>query len=584
MTYSDEDIARQLRLGEDSHWEFKEIEFAGNHPKSPGRNDWADEIAAFANANGGVLLCGVTDKGEVQDMSREQLVELDSLLVEVSSDTIKPAVRIRTHHKQLPNGKRLLLVDVPEGDSQHDSSPGGSYVRVGGSKRKMTSDERLRLAQRRGQARFLSFDEQTVSDTGFRTLDESLWKPLLSAEGAADPEAALMKLALLATDEAGISRATVAGVLLCTRNPEQWLPNACIMATRYRGKDRASGQIDAQEITGPLNRQIADAVAFALRNMHVAARKEPARVDLPQYSDKALFEALVNAVAHRDYSVRASKIRLSMFEDRLEIQSPGSLPNNLTVGSMATRQATRNEVLTSVLGRMSVETVRGSEDRQYFMERRGDGVPIIRRETQALSGKLPEYLLIDASEVCLTIPAAAQEQSPARAVITVRNGGQPLPGADLLTLFLNKTWKRATTDEEGEGTVDLHTTHLPMTVFAAAPGYTAHLEREWVPSQGALTIELEVLREGGSIIFSEATGSLPGLKGRLNPIRDTLDRTYLYASNISINEGKQQPVHFIPGEDLRLTDTEGIELLVRIVDIVGRSALVEYRPYFEGKE
>ena len=584
MTYSDEDIARQLRLGEDSHWEFKEIEFAGNHPKSPGRNDWADEIAAFANANGGVLLCGVTDKGEVQDMSREQLVELDSLLVEVSSDTIKPAVRIRTHHKQLPNGKRLLLVDVPEGDSQHDSSPGGSYVRVGGSKRKMTSDERLRLAQRRGQARFLSFDEQTVSDTGFRTLDESLWKPLLSAEGAADPEAALRKLALLATDEAGISRATVAGVLLCTRNPEQWLPNACIMATRYRGKDRASGQIDAQEITGPLNRQIADAAAFALRNMHVAARKEPARVDLPQYSDKALFEALVNAVAHRDYSVRASKIRLSMFEDRLEIQSPGSLPNNLTVESMATRQATRNEVLTSVLGRMSVETVRGSEDRQYFMERRGDGVPIIRRETQALSGKLPEYLLIDASEVCLTIPAAVQEQSPARAVITVRNGGQPLPGANLLTLFPNKTWKRATTDEEGEGTVDLHTTHLPMTVFAAAPGYTAHLEREWVPSQGALTIELEVLREGGSIIFSEATGSLPGLKGRLNPIRDTLDRIYLYASNISINEGKQQPVHFIPGEDLRLTDTEGIELLVRIVDIVGRSALVEYRPYFEGKE
>ena len=584
MTYSDEDIERQLRLGEDSHWEFKEIEFAGNHPRSPGRNDWADEIAAFANANGGVLLCGVTDKGKVQDMSREQLVELDSLLVEVSSDTIKPAVRIRTHHKQLPNGKRLLLVDVPEGDSQHDSSPGGSYVRVGGSKRKMTSDERLRLAQRRGQARFLSFDEQTVSDTGFRTLDESLWKPLLSAEGATDPEAALMKLALLAPDEAGISRATVAGVLLCTRNPEQWLPNACITATHYRGKDRASGQIDAQEITGPLNRQIADAVDFAVKNMQVAARKEPARVDLPQYSDKALFEAVVNAVAHRDYSIRGSKIRLSMFEDRLEIQSPGSLPNNLTIDSMETRQVTRNEALTSVFVRMPVRGVRGSEDRQYFMERRGDGVLIIRRETKALSGKLPKYRLIDESEVCLTIPAAAQEQSPARAVITVRSASQPLPGADLLTLFPNKTWKRATTDEEGEGTVDLHTTHLPMTVFAAAPGYAAHLEREWIPSRGALTIEVKALQEGGSVIFSEATGCVPGLNGRLNPIRDTHDRTYLYASNISINEGKQQPVHFIPGEDLRLTDAEGTEFLVRIVDIVGRSALVEYRPYPEAKE
>ena len=78
-------------------------------------------------------------------MSRERIVALDSFLVEVSSDSIRPAVRIRTYHKQLPDDKRLLLVDVPEGDSQHDS-PGGSYVRVGGSKRRMTSDERLRLA------------------------------------------------------------------------------------------------------------------------------------------------------------------------------------------------------------------------------------------------------------------------------------------------------------------------------------------------------------------------------------------------------------------------------------------------------
>ncbi len=578
MSHSDEAIALQLQLGEDSRWEFKQIEFAGSRPRGPSRDDLADEIAAFANANGGVLLCSVTDAGEVQGMSREQLVELDSLLVEVSSDSIRPSVRIRTYHKQLPDGRRLLLVDVPEGDSQHDS-PGGSYVRVGGSKRRMTSDERLRLAQRRGQARFLSFDEQAVPGTGFKTLAESLWKPLLSAEGAADPESALEKLALLTTDEAGIPRATVAGVLLCTRNPEQWLPNACITATRYRGRDRASGQIDAQEITGPLNRQISDAVAFAVRNMQVAARKEPARVDLPQYSDKVLFEALVNAVVHRDYSLRGSRIRLSMFADRLEIQSPGSLPNNLTVESMATRQATRNEALASVLGRMPIGEVRGSEDRQYFLERRGDGVPIIRRETRELCGKLPEYRLIDESEVCLIIPAAAQEQSPARVVITVRSADQPLPGADLLALFPSKTWKRAITDENGEATVDLHTTHLPMTVFASAPGYAAKLEREWLPSRGALALELEALREGGSIIFPEATGHLPGLKGRLNPIRDAHDRTYLYTSSIAINQGEPQPVHFVPGEDLRLTDAEGAELLARIVDIVGRSALVEYRPY-----
>ena len=576
MNYSNEDIVGQLRLGEDSNWEFKQIEFAGNHPTSPGRGDWADEIAAFANANGGVLLCGVTDDGDIQDISRQQLVALDSFLVEVSTDSIKPPVRIHTHHKELPDGRVILLVEIPKSDSVHES-PGGSYVRVGNSKRKMTSDERLRLAQRRGQARFLWFDKQTVSETGFGTLDESLWRPLLSAEGAAEPEAALGKLAILAPDENGILRATVAGVLLCSQNPEQWLPSACITATCYRGKDRTSGQIDAQTITGPLNRQITESVAFAIRNMRVAARKEPARVDLPQYSDRALFEALVNAVAHRDYSVGGSKIRLSMFEDRIEIQSPGSLPNNLTVDSMTVRQATRNEALTSVLGRMTVAGVRGSEDRSYFMERRGDGVPIIRRETEQLCGKLPEYNLIDDSEVRLTVPAAVLEQSPARTVITVRSASQPLRGVNLLALFPNKTWKQATSDESGEAIVDLHTTHLPMTVFVAAPGYAAHLEQEWTPGQGALAVELERLPEGGSAIFTEATGHLPELKGRLNPIRDTHDRTYLYASNIAINEGKQQPVHFVPGEDMRLTDVEGTELLARIVDIVGRSVLVEYR-------
>ena len=137
MAYSDEEIRRQLQLGEDSNWEFKAVEFAGNVPRSPRRDDWADEIAAFANADGGVLLCGVTDDGEIQGMSREQIVALDSLLVEASNDSIRPAVRIRTYHKQLDD-RLLLVVDVPEGDSQHES-PGGSYVRVGGSKRRMTS-------------------------------------------------------------------------------------------------------------------------------------------------------------------------------------------------------------------------------------------------------------------------------------------------------------------------------------------------------------------------------------------------------------------------------------------------------------
>ena len=160
--------------------------------------------------------------------------------------------------------------------------------------------------------------------------------------------------------------------------------------------------------------------------------------------------------------------------------------------------------------------------------------------------------------------------------------GIPVPGVELLALFPNNTWKSATTDENGEAQVNLHSTHLPMTVFAAATGYAAHLERDWVPAQRALAIEMQSLPNGGAVIFPEATGDLPGLSGRLNPKRDNHDRIYLYASNIAINGGKQQPVHFIPGEDLRLTDPDGRELMVRIVAIIGRSALVEYRPYFKG--
>lgn len=171
---------------------------------------------------------------------------------------------------------------------------------------------------------------------------------------------------------------------------------------------------------------------------------------------------------------------------------------------MQARQATRNEALTSVLTRMPVEGISGSADRQYFMERRGDGVPIILRETHELSGKRPVYRLIDDSEVLLMIPAAGLEHSAANATITVRSDGHPLSGSDVLVLFPNKTWKRGSTDENGEAEVELHTTHLPMTVFVAAPGYCAHVEREWVPSQSSLAIELVSLQDGGSVSSSQS--------------------------------------------------------------------------------
>ena len=346
---------------------------------------------------------------------------LERLVVEICADSIHPQIEADTYRHDL-DGRMVLAVSVAAGYALH-TSPGGSYRRVGSSKRRLTSDQALRLAQRRGQSSFLWFDERPVPDTGFATLSESLWKPLLSASAAAEPEQALRNLRLLTSDENDAVRATVAGVLLCANEPENRFPNAVVAATRYRGGDRASEQLDAQEISGPLQHQIADAVRFAIRNMRVAARKSPGRENLPQYSGEAVFEAVVNAVAHRDYSMHGRRIRLSMFEDRLEIDSPGALANGMTIAGMEASQATRNEVIASIFGRMPVAGIPGSESRQFLMERRGDGVPVILRATREASGRYPVYRLVDDTNLNLLIPAADLEPSPARAVVTAHAAG-----------------------------------------------------------------------------------------------------------------------------------------------------------------
>ena len=577
MTIGDEDIRQRLQLGEDSRWEFRQIEFSGERPTGPRREDLADEMTAFANANGGVLFCGVTDEGQIQGMSSKQMEALDKMLVELSTDAVIPPVQIDVHHRIL-DGKTFVLAEVMRGYAVHERS-GRAFVRVGSTKRQLAAAERLGLAQKRVQSRYRWFDQQVVPLTGFGTLDERLWEPLLSVYGASDPRRGLLNLRLLAKDEAGVERATNAGILLCTKSPQEWLPQATVLATRYRGHDRASGQLDAQEIVGPLTDQIAAAVAFVIRNMRVASRKLPERENVPQYSAAAVFEAVVNAVAHRDYSNTSRRIRLSMFKDRLEIDSPGPLRNGLTVDGMVTGQSTRNEVIASVLGRIPVGDVVGADHRRCLMERTGDGVSIILNETRKISGVWPEFRILDESNLVLTIPAAKLELSPSDATVTVHSGGEPLSGAEVLALFPNKTWKFSTTDEDGNAAFELYTTHLPMTVYVAAPGFCAGIEREWRPNRGGLLLELAPLSTGGGTIFSKDSGHLPGLQGRLNPKRDTSDRTYLYADNIAIEEGRIQPVPFRLGKPIRLTDAYGVEMLATIIDIVGRAALVEYRPF-----
>ena len=279
--------------------------------------------------------------------------------------------------------------------------------------RELPTDVLLRLGQQRSQARLIRFEEQSVPETTFADLDESLWRRFLGVHST-DEVTTLHKMKLLTKEEDGHERVTVAGILLCSRSPERWLPGGYIEAVRYRGMKRDSNyQIDGKRISGPLDQQIREAVAFARRNMAVYAVKQPGRVEIPQYSGRAVFEAVVNAVAHRDYSIHGSKIRLFLFDDRLELYSPGPLPNTVTIESMPLRQSTRNELITSLLARCPVEDPTGDVGRQFYMEKRGEGVPIILEESRKLSGRDPVYLLIDDAELLLTIYAAPAPQGEA---------------------------------------------------------------------------------------------------------------------------------------------------------------------------
>ena len=576
MPWDSDSLLQQLELGEDSRVEFKEAMFTGNRVRAPHRDAIADELAAFGNTIGGTLICSVSDAGEVRLMNRQQMDALETFVGEVCSDSIRPPLAFVTQRLALPDGSFVLVVEVEQSALVH-KSPGGYLSRQGSAKREMSSEALNRLFQQRGRSGQLGPDEVIVAGTGFNTLDETLVDRFLSSRATEPTTVQLTKLGLVREDDSRVIRATVAGVLLCSARPDEYIRGAMIEAVRYRGTvlGRAS-QHDAASITGPLDRQVRDAVNFARLNTRVAAHKAPGRVETPQFSPRVLFEAIVNAVVHRDYSIENAKIRLFIFDDRLELYSPGALPNTLPIEAMRNRQATRNETLASILRMLAVGDIVGAGDRQYFLEQRGEGVPIIYEQTRDLTGRDPEYELLGGTELRLTIPSARPPVTGIEGEVSVSAAGQPLAGAQIVALYPNKTWMEGETDAFGRVAFGFHS-ELPITVFCAAPGHAAHVERDWHPPE-PLHVQLEPLPMGGSAVFTEGTGHLPDLTGRLDPILDDLDRMYLYATNVAIDDGKQQPVHFRLNQPLRLTDVNGFEWIVRFIEMIGTSALLEYEP------
>jgi predicted HTH transcriptional regulator len=405
-----EDLAERIGLGEDSVLELKSVVVAGDRVEGPSRNEFADELAAFANTKGGTVVLGVDDRTrKVTGIPLDSLDAVEGWVREICNDSVKPALDADIYKLNLQGASGravpVICIEISRSLFVH-RSPGGYFRRLGSSKREMAPELLARLFEQRSQSRIIRFDESVVPGTTPSDLDYALTRRFLR-ERLADEgvtEELARKLRVVADDDRGVSRLTLAGVLLCTREPQRWLPHAYIQAVSYAGeRTDIDYQTDTRDIGGPLDEQVAEALHFVQRNMLVRATKSTARTEHPQFGERAAFEALVNAVAHRDYSLAGARIRLHMFSDRIELYVPGALPNTLTPDSMHLRQSSRNELIVSLLAQCQAPANVG---RSRLMDRRGDGVPIIRDECEKLSGCLPEYAMIDESELRLVIPAA----------------------------------------------------------------------------------------------------------------------------------------------------------------------------------
>ena len=415
-------LLKRIRFGDDRDLLSSHVLFAGGGVRHPSQQSMADELAALANGRGGELVLGVDGTtGEILGIPVERLDDVVGLVGEVCWDTVEPPVYAMVERMELPDASGTLRcvvrVSVERSLFVHQS-PGGYLRRMGGYTAQLSPNALARLFQERSQAGLSWYDESIVGGTALDDLDHDLVDRFRTRRTEDAREVLAEKLGLAGRSNDGSLKPTLAGVLLAFEHPERWLPNAFIQAVAYRGTSvsdalsAATYQIDTLDCLGPLDRQVADACRFVAKNQSVFAGKSIGRADHPQYDMAAVFEAVVNAVAHRDYSAHGSKIRLRLFSDRLELYSPGGPPNGITLDALAYRQASRNNTVASLLATCPVpEGVPGLQTtRATLMGRRGEGVGVILRRSEEHSGRLPVYELFDESELRLTIFAAAPQE------------------------------------------------------------------------------------------------------------------------------------------------------------------------------
>lgn len=289
-------------------------------------------LSAFSNTAGGVLVLGVRDQNRTVVGITDPLA-VEEQVMNIAADGIRPQilpeVEIAAHRKVT-----LVVVTIYPGPRRpyYVKSLGreaGSFVRVGSTNRRASPEI---LAELERASRNVAFDEEPMPELRRSDLDLDLARARFANRRKLD-DRDLVSLNLLTRHGRG-HVPTVGAVLLFGRDRLRHFPDARIRLARFAGKDRATITDRAEADSDPVQ-AIDDALAFLRRNTAVGMTVEGARRrDLPQYPPVALREAVINAVAHADYSQSGSPIRIAVFDDRVEIENPGLLPFGLTVEEM----------------------------------------------------------------------------------------------------------------------------------------------------------------------------------------------------------------------------------------------------------
>ena len=384
-----------LLNGENSGLEFKRDDI------QPHR--LAGEIVALLNLEGGHILIGVEDDATASGLTREPK-EAEEWVMQIARDHIQPAMIPYWETIEWDDGVIIGVVSLPADapDKPYKVKSGASWVtrvRVGTTTRDASREEEERLYQQSG---WLRYGLKPVLGTKLDDLDRRRLRDyFVRVRGerslpiaATDQFERLLLNLELVTTSAGYTSATVDGLLLFGENPDRFLPQSGVRAICYQGTEPDYAVGAEEDIRGPLTPLggIGDLIEpgivdrtwdFVRRNTTSTARLEGAqRHERREYPEEVLREVLVNALVHRDYSIVGTDVMLSMFSDRLEIQSPGRLPNTVTVeGLRSGMRYARNQALVNVMRDYGYVDARG-------MGIRNKVIPLMRDN----NGTDPEFI------------------------------------------------------------------------------------------------------------------------------------------------------------------------------------------------